>query len=102
MKNERHANNVEALVVEGAEILGVPDLEPRGGAARTRDVDALFQRVDAGHGALRPDALGDPMRQAPGSTPHVEDARPFRQPEPLDEALASLELEIADPIVRFR
>src|SRR5262249_28466147 len=82
--------------------LRLPQFEPHGAAARTRDVDALLERVDAGHRAFHPDALADPMRQASGTAPHVEDARAFLEPEPLDKVLAPLELQIAEPIVRFR
>jgi len=60
---------------------------------RARDADAVLERIDADDAPLRPQPLGNPPRQAPSPTPDIDDARPLLEPEPLDEALASFELQ---------
>jgi hypothetical protein len=97
-----HADDVEARVFEGGEVLGLPDFEARRAAVRARDGDAFLERIDTDDASFRSHALGDPARQAPRAAADVEDARPFLEREPIDEALTTFELAVAHPIVGLR
>src|SRR4051812_14436081 len=99
VEDGRHADGVEARVLEGAQILGLSHLEPHGATVRARDADAVLERIDTDDAPLRSQLLANPPRQAPRPTPDIEDARAFLERKPLDQALASFELEVAHPIV---
>jgi hypothetical protein len=80
------------------------DAQARAGHPRAarEDHPARSARSDADNAPPRPQALGNPPRQALRPTPDVEHARSVLEPEPLDQALASFELEVAHPIVDSR
>src|SRR5262249_29317186 len=89
-------------VVEGAEVLGLSDLEPHGATVRARNADAFLERIDADDAPLRSQPLASRPRQAPRPTADIEDARALLESNPLDQALASFELGVTHPIVGLR
>src|SRR5262249_10089897 len=99
VEDGRHADGVEARVLEGAEIFGLPHVEPPRATVRTRDADAFFERIDPDDAGFRSQTLANPPCQTPRPAPDIEDPRPLLEPEPLDEAPAPFELKVAHPFV---
>src|SRR4051794_21826813 len=102
MQDGRQADGVKARVLERAEIFGLADLELDRAGVRTRDADPVLEGIDTDDDSVRPHSFGNPPRQAPCPASDVEHARARLEREPLDQALASFELEVTHPIVDLR
>ncbi len=94
-------DDIEAVVGQAVEVVGVADLEGEVVArAAGGQADAQRKRIDAQHPALIADQLGDMAGQQAGAAADVEHALARADSEIGDQALARLELAGgADPLV---